>query len=537
MADIHTLILLLLVVAGCGVIAHRFQFPEPILLVVTGMLLSFLPGIHHVVLEPEFIFLVFLPPLLYVNAFNTSWRDLKDNTRIMFLMAVGLVLVSTVAVGWVASELIGTLTLAAAFALGAIVSPPDAVAASAITEKLSVPRRVVTILDGESLLNDATALVLLSFAVTAVTSGTFSMEDALLRFVIVSIGGVAVGLGMGWLLSWVRHRVNDAPIEITLSLLSPYAAYLPAEWLHVSGVLACVTTGLYVGWKGPRMMSSYTRLESQAVWRMVTFLLNGLIFLITGLQLPVVLQGLQDYTPLALTGYALGIIATAILVRLVYVFITAYLPTYLFKSIRDRDPYPPWQSVFIVAWSGMRGVVSLAAAMALPTVTLAGAPFPGRELIIFLTFSMILGTLVFQGLTLPLIIKALNVGNNDCIQCDELEARLRATKAALNKLDAIAQHEETLPTQAEALDALRGHYQQRLEHYNAFPTEDGESVLNQYKELPRLHLNLLSVEREILIDLRNQGELKEEVMQTIQRDLDLQELQLRQQLMVGTAIL
>lgn len=532
MLEMETIILLLTVVALCTVVAHRFKWPEHILLVLTGMGLSLFPGLHRIPLDPQLIFMVFLPPLLYLNAWTTSWRDLKDNMRIMFQMAIGMVVITTLAVCAVTHYVLPILPLVSAIALGAIVSPPDAVAASAVTARLSVPRRIVTVLEGESLLNDASALVLLGIAIAAANSGTFSIPDAMLRFVLVSLGGVGIGLLVGWGASWIRYRVNDTPVEITLSLLTPFAAYIPAELLHVSGVLACVSAGLYVGWKSPRMMSSFTRLESQAVWRMVTYIITGLIFLLTGLQLPVVLEALQNYPPLTLAGYALSVISTVIVIRIVYTYIFAYLPRFLFKPLRDRDPYPGWRNVFIIAWSGMRGAISLAAALALPVTTLSGEAFPGRDLIIFLTFSVILGTLVFQGLTLPLVIRLLKVKDDSCYQCDELEARMRATRGALEKLEHLIAKSD-MPHHPDSIEAVRHHYQARLEHYDSLPSLEALTTTPCH-DRNRLHLKILDAERETLINLRNKGEIKEEILHAIQHDLDLQEIQLHTQALIGT---
>lgn len=534
MEEIKLVLALLLVAVVSSALAHRFRWSEPIVMVLVGMLLSLMPGFHRVHLAPNLMFLVFLPPMLYLNAWRTSWRDLKDNAKAMFLMAVGLVIVTTAAVSVMAHYLIPTLTLAGAMVLGAVVSPPDAIAATAVTEKLSVPRRIVTLLEGESLLNDATALVLFSFAVTASITGTFSLDQTLMRFLTVSVGGIALGLSVGMFMSFIRHRINDTPVEIALSLLSPYAAYLPAEMLHLSGVLSVVTAGLYMGWRSPTMMTSYTRLEAQAVWRMLMFLLNGVVFLLTGLQLPVVLEALQAYPLAMLVAYSVSLIATVIVVRIIYVFFWTYVPPSLGFSITGKrsDPNPPWQNVFIVAWSGMRGAISIAAALSLPIVMASGEGFPNRNLIIFLTFAVILGTLVFQGLTLPWIIRWLNVEDDNCYQCDELEARIRAVEGAMSKLDGLLQDEDAIEN-AQHLDQIRNHYQSRLDHYHQIP-EEGSASISDFNRLHQLHLRVLEIERQELLALRNRGEIKEDVLANIQRDLDIQELQLRQRLMISS---
>ncbi|MGA2871491.1 MAG: Na+/H+ antiporter, partial [Verrucomicrobiota bacterium] len=384
---------LLLAVAIIALLARKLHIPYPILFLIGGLLIGCVPELPKVRLSPDLVFLVFLPPLLFPAAFFTSWRDFRANLRPISLLAIGLVLFTTVVVAFLAYYFFN-LPLAAGFVLGAIISPPDAIAATAIAERLSVPRRIVTILEGESLVNDATALIAYRFAVAAVLTGTFSLADAGLQFVFVSVGGVLTGLAVGWLAVWFHKRVDDAPIEITVSLLTPFVAYLPAEHMHVSGVLSVVTAGLYIGRQTPLILSYRTRLQGGPVWSMLEFLLNGFVFILIGLQLPDILHTLsehKDYTISQLVGYSLIISVAVIVVRLLWVFPAAYLPRFLSKKVRAKDPYPNWRHVTIIGWTGMRGVVSLAAALALRDT------FPGRDLILFLTFMVILATLVVQG--------------------------------------------------------------------------------------------------------------------------------------------
>src|SRR6266496_406156 len=366
---------LLLAVAVLALVARQLTIPYPILFVIGGLLIGLVPKLPKVRLDPELVFLFILPPLLFPAALFTSWRDFRANRRPIALLAIGLVLFTTVVVAVLAHYFMG-LPLAAGFVLGAIVSPPDAIAASAIAERLHIPRRIVTILEGESLVNDATALVAFRFAVVAVTTGTFSLAHASGQFFIVGLGGIAVGLAIGAVTAWIEKPIDDPPIEITISLLTPFAAYLPAEQLGVSGVLAVVTAGLYHGWRIPEITSSRTRLQAGPVWEMVEFLLNGFIFLLIGLQLPEVLRHLSGRSIPQLVWYAFVISLAVIILRILWVFPATYLPRVLFKSIRARDPYPAWQHVTIVAWTGMRGVVSLAAALALPFTLENGSPFP-----------------------------------------------------------------------------------------------------------------------------------------------------------------
>src|SRR5664279_1321676 len=398
---------LLLAVSVLALVARKVTIPSPILFVVGGLLLGLIPELPKVRLNPELVFLFVLPPLLYPAALFTSWRDFRANLRPIALLAIGLILFTTVAVAYLAHYFMG-LPLAAGFVLGAIVSPPDAIAARAIADRLKVPRRIVTILEGESLVNDATALVAYRFAVVAVVTGSFSLAHASGQFFVVGIGGNLVGWVVGWLAEQFHKRVDDAPIEITVSLLTPFVAYLSAERLGVSGVLAVVTTGLYLGRRMPELISFRTRLQAGPVWELVEFLLNGFVFILIGLQLPEVLRALSDHTNYSfgrLVWYALVISLAVILIRILWVFPASYLPRLLFQRIRDNDPYPSWRHVTIVAWTGMRGVVSLAAALALPLTMQSGEPFPDRDLILFLTFIVIMATLVVQGLSLPALIR------------------------------------------------------------------------------------------------------------------------------------
>src|SRR6266704_2204656 len=423
---------LLLAVAVLALVARKLTIPYPILFVIGGLLLGLIPKLPKVRLDPNLVFLFFLPPLLFPAALFTSWRDFRANLRPISLLAVGLVLFTTVAVAWLAHYFMD-LPLAAGFVLGAIISPPDAIAATAIADRLKIPSRIVTILEGESLVNDATALVAYRFAVVAVVSGSFSLAHASGQFFIVGIGGILIGLAVGCLAEQFHKRVDDAPIEITVSLLTPFVAYLAAERLGVSGVLAVVTAGLYLGWRLPEILSFTTRLRGGPVWEMVEFLLNGFVFILIGLQLPDVLRALSgnSISIQRLFWDALLISLAVVLIRILWVFPATYLPRLIFKKLCKHDPYPKWQHVTIVAWTGMRGVVSLAAALALPDTKQGGSPFPGRDLILFLTFVVILATLVVQGLSLPPLIRWLGIKDDGSMEKEEREARLEANQAAL----------------------------------------------------------------------------------------------------------
>jgi monovalent cation/hydrogen antiporter len=426
---------LLAAVAGLVMLSNRLGVPYPVFLVLGGLALGLIPLVPEIGLPPDLVLLIFLPPLLYSAAFFSSPRDLKANLRPIASLSIGLVLLTTVTVALVAHFLVD-LPWAAAFVLGAIVSPTDPVAATAITGRLGAPRRIVTILEGESLVNDATALVLYSVAVSAVVTGTFSLPKAGLEFILYGTGGTAIGLAVAWVISRVRHWIGEPLVEITVTLFTPYAAYIPAEELGVSGVLAAVTAGLYLGWRNPEMTGPRSRLQSFGLWEVLTFLLNSVLFILIGLQLPNILESISgEYSMMSVVLYAALVNLAVIGTRLLWTFPA----TYLSRSIRERNPSPPWQQVAAVAYTGMRGAISLAAALAIPLTVQNGASFPGRDQILFLTFCVILVTLVVQGMSLPLLIRRLGLaGAESEEEREETEARLRAAEAALARLEELA---------------------------------------------------------------------------------------------------
>jgi CPA1 family monovalent cation:H+ antiporter len=412
---VELVLLLLVVVVLLGFVAQRFGIPQPIVLVVGGVVLGLQPWTPAVTLDPKLVFLLFLPPLLYTAAFRTRWAEFRAQLRPITLLAVGLVLFSTAAVAAAAHYAIG-MPWAPAVVLGAIVSPPDAVAAIAVTQRLRVPKMIVTILEGESLVNDASALVVLRFATAAVVTGAFSLWDASAQFVLVSVGGVLLGIAGGWLVirlhQWLdRKHLAEPKLTITVTLLTPYAVYLVAEHLHLSGVLAAVAAGLWVGNRCAQVFSCGLYEEARAVWEWIEFLLNGLIFILVGFALRDILETFDGgLDPGALVAHTALIVGVVIVARLVWMFPGAYLPRWLDRKLFGvPTPYPPWQNVLVTGWTGMRGVVSLAAALALPLTTATGARFTERPLIQFLTFWVIFATIVGQGLTLPLVIRGLGV--------------------------------------------------------------------------------------------------------------------------------
>ncbi len=523
MHQVEPIVLLLMLVAALVIVANKFAIPYPVLLVLGGLGLSFVPLLPVIRLDPELVFFLFLPPLLYPAALFTSWRDFRRNLRPILFLAIGLVLLTMTVVACAAHSFIAGLPWAAAFALGAIVSPPDAVAAEAILKRLRVPLRIEAVLEGESLVNDATALVAYQFAVAAMVTGRFSLGEASARFALVGVGGIALGLAVGFCARAAQRHLNDPPVQITISLLTPFAAYLLAERAHVSGVLATVTAGVYLGWHSTALPAR-TRLQAQSFWEMVAFLLNGFIFVVIGLQLPEILRTLSNEPFSRLVGYGLLISGTVVLVRIGWVFPATYLPRWLSRNMRARDPAPPWKHSVLIAWAGMRGVVSLAAAFAQPLVLDNGQPFPGRSYILFLTFCVILTTLVFQGLTLPILIKRLGVEDDGAVDREERQARLTANEAAVDFIEQLAL-EKHMPE--EVMVRVRAEYCDRISQLEACAGDrenpGGEVATPVYQQL---QYGALGVERKTIIALRDSHQINDEALRRIQRDLDLAEARL-----------
>jgi CPA1 family monovalent cation:H+ antiporter len=523
---VEVVLALLLVVALLTVAARRLGIPYPILMTLGGLALGvvtrLLPGLPRVELAPELVFLLFLPPLLFSAAFFTSPRDLARYARPIGMLAIGLVLATTLIVGVIVHTLAPAIPWAVAFLIGAVVSPPDAVAATSIAQRLGLPRRVVIILEGESLVNDATALVAYRLALVAAVSGAFSLGDAALSFVVVSVGGVAIGLIAGRVIIAVLGRVEDPPVEVLLSLLAPFGCWLPAEALGLSGVLSVVTAGIVVGRHISRITSSDTRVLASGVWQMVVFSLTGVVFILIGLQLPTILDTLSASRSFGeLASWAVVVAVTVILVRLAWVFPSAYLPRLLSAKIRKRETMPPPRNVLIIGWAGMRGVVSLAAALALPLTVKDGSPFPERDLVIFLTFSVILATLVGQGLTLPLLIRWLGVGDDGSEAHEELHAREAAVGAALRRLDELA---DEWPGHLELIDHLRERHQHATEHLE-HDHESGEVPKDQEAiEHAIIQRAVIDAQRLAVIDLRDRGVISDEAVRVVVRGLDLEEL-------------
>ena len=515
------LIVLLGAIVVVAVIAKRLALPYPIAFVIGGSVLAFVPSIPPIALDPDLVFLIFLPPLLYSGGWLTDWKTFRANARPIGLLAIGLVVVTTGAVAIVAHALVPNLPWASAFVLGAIVSPPDAVAASAVFERFSVPGRIVAILEGEGLVNDASALVLYRFAIAAALTGTFSLASASVAFVAVSAGGIAVGLARGWFVSELTvklrgHDVSDALIENAIGLITPYAVYVSAELAHVSGVLATVAAGMYVSRQSSRVLDPASRLVASAVWDLSIFLLNGLVFLLIGLQLRQIVR--DPSFALSELWVGLTISALVIVVRLAWVYPATYLPRVLFPNIAAREGVPSPAYVFILGWSGMRGIVSLAAALAIPTAAGAGVPFPGRNVVLFVTFCVIFVTLVFQGLSLIPILHVLKMESDDDLDVHEIRVRVAALRAGIARLRELEPDFDST-TDWEVEGRLLGEYEYRIAHLSGHL--DGSTGDDAIAMDHRLQQEALDAERAEIARLRDAGKIADEIYRRVQYDLDL----------------
>jgi monovalent cation/hydrogen antiporter len=518
-------LIFLLVICVVAYLARRIKIATPIAFVLAGMALALVPGLPTFQIPPDLILLLFLPPLLTEAAYFTSLRDFKANLRPILQLAIGLVVATCIVTAYLLNWLVPGIGLAAGFVLGAIISPPDAVAAFSMTREVKIPRRLMIILEGESLVNDATGLVLYKFAVAAVVLGTFSLQEASLHFVWM----VVSGLGIGWLLGWTYMRlfphIKEMSVEILSTFLVPYISYILVESLHGSGVLAVVITGLTVGWYAPQRFTPAFRVPAKAVWDMVSFVLNGIVFLLIGLHFPGLLARLHNYPTAGLVSLAGAISGAAIAVRFVWVYTLAYGVRYVFAGIRRKDPYPTWENVFIIAWTGMRGVVSLATALALPLILADGSPFIHRDLIIFLAFSVILVTLVLQGISLPWLVKKLSLTYEMIGLYEKWRAQKEAAENAMQKLNELRKDQSV---NSAAFDRILSHYRDRLESLG-----DGPNTPLTLHEPPsaenhpliqmenRIWETVLDAEREAVICLRQTFKISDEVMHEILRDIDL----------------
>jgi monovalent cation/hydrogen antiporter len=529
MKNFEIIILVFAILLALLALCDRLKLPSAILLVAVGLTLGLIPSMPSFILDPDVVFLLFLPPVLYDAASHTSWRDFKSEIRPISTLAVALVFFTTMSVAIAAYYLIPGFTWPMAFVLGAIISPPDAVAATGITKGLGLNKRVVTILQGESLVNDASALIAYRFAIAAMSTGAFLLWEAGLNFIILVAGGISAGVLIGYLFIVIHKRIlNNSIISTSLTILTPFVSYLAAELVHTSGVLAVVSTGLMISWRAPEIFSYHTRIRNRAVWDTAIFLLNGFIFILIGLQLPLIFQDLGAYSKMELISYGLLISGVTILVRILWVFSGAYSP--LGKKL-DSNPESPygddWKNVLIVAWTGTRGVVSLATALALPLTLLDGSAFPQRSLILFLSFVVIFMTLVVQGLSLPLLIRLLGVSahpDHDAVD-KERELRLLLANSALNFIDTELQgslsehakiairkpHIETISSLAKI---LRVHEEEPVQ-------KGGKSIEDRQLAAQQ---EILTFQRRILIDFHKEGSYDQSILRRIEQELDHAEL-------------
>jgi len=518
--QLEVVILLLGVVLALTTLAQKIVVPYPILLVIGGLVLGLVPGLPVVTLRPDLVFLVFLPPILWAAAYFTSWREFRYNIRPISLLAVGLVLATTAAVAFVARLLLPGMGWAEAIALGAIVSPPDAVSATAIARRLHIPRRIVTILEGESLVNDATALVLYRTAVGAAVGGSIALWPTVFDVLFAGLAGVAIGLAVGMAARWALRATQDSFTEIAITLLAPYVAWVVGEQAHASAVLACVAGGLYVRQYFSDAVSPVTRIQARAVWDLLIFVLNGFIFILIGLQLGVLRQAVpaERFGTLLATGVIISL--AAILVRLGWVPLAALIPRWVSRTIRTRDPLPPWPNIFLIGWTGMRGIVTLAAALALPLTTNTGAPLPFRAEIILISFSVILATLVLQGLSLAPLIRALRLeDDNRTIEEEEMRAREHAASMALTRLEELS---EQPWSPSEHVDRLRDHYTRRRHQFANNGAVDPECAAETVEAFRRLRHETLTAERVALIGMRDNGTISDDVLHRLEHELDIE---------------
>jgi monovalent cation/hydrogen antiporter len=522
-ANFQLFLILIAVLAGTALLARRIDIAPAILLLLAGIALAFVPGMPSLELPPELILLFVLPPLIYSAAVAMSWREFKFNLRPIILLSVGCVIFTAFAVAAATHYLIG-LPWNVGFLLGAIVAPPDVVAPLAIARKLALPRRIMVVLEGEGLANDATALILYRFAVVAISTGLFSLPKAIGEFSAIVVGEAIFGIAIGWLSLRARHWARDPQIEITLSLITPYLAYWPPEHFGGSGVIATVACGLYMSWNGPLWISAATRLQGIFFWGLVIYLIEGLLFLLTGFQMRLLYERSKAFPLdeiLTLTALVTFMIVIA---RFAWTFPAIYVPR-MIERVRRRDPAPPWQWAFVISFTGVRGAVSLAAALALPLVLSDGSPFPARDLILFVTFGVIFITLVGFGLGLPTVVRWLGVAQTGRSERfaeleSEVAARRDALDAALKSLDRITKHRDI---SGEVIQLLRARHETRANQLPNSLDPDARLLSATGTDLTR---ELISAERKFIHVMLRDGKINDETRRHIERDLDLEEASL-----------
>lgn len=525
MSDIELAIYLLFGAVIAAIISQRYRRPIELCLLIGSLAISLVPGLPHKSLDTELVFLIFLPPILFSAAYFTSWRDFKYNIRPIALLAIGLVVATTWSVAVTIHYLIPGIGWPLAFLLGATVSPPDASAATALTKQLGIPRRLVTILEGESLLNDATALVCFRFALAAVLGGTFSLQESIVGFFSVSLGGIACGLLVAWLSFKLVLQLEDTKAATLLTIVTSFIAYLVAEKMHVSGVISTVAAGLYAGRTFPVVATAQLREDALAIWGILLLAINAFVFALIGFQLPEVLAAVQHYPIRDLGIYCLALIGIVMLVRFVWIYPATYIPRLLSKKLATRDPAPPWRMPFILSWTGMRGIVSLAAALSIPYALPDGSPLPHRSLIIFLTFVVIVGTLIIPSITLPYLMRLLKIKADGENHREMAIARVRMTERALSYLKEEAESEGT---PAHILNLFMSRYERQICRLTPNLSDMAYSELDlDEQQARRLLLRTLELEHTELLAIRREALIHDEVFHELTRELDREELRIK----------
>ena len=529
----------MVILIALSAVADKSKLPYPILLIMAGLVIGFIPALPDLSMDPDVVFLIFLPPLLYDAASKTSWHELRTSIRPISALAFTLVIFTTGAVAVCAHYLIPGFTWPLSFLLGAIVSPPDAVAATSITKGLGLNKKVITILEGESLLNDASALIAYRYAIAAVITGTFILWQAALQFLLVAGGGILIGIASGYLFVFAHKKIyNNAIVETSLTLLSPFIAYLLAEHFHVSGILAVVSAGLVVSWRAPEIFSYHVRMRSRIVWDTLIFLLNGFIFILIGLQLPSIIKDLGDYPFMKLLGNGLLISLATIIVRIIWVFAGAYWQN-IFSSAKtavvageDVNDSDTWKNVLIVAWTGTRGIISLATALALPLTLMNGDAFPKRHSIIFLAFIVIFVTLVVQGLSLPLLIRFLRVKPQRNEESEEKELKLYLASSTLHYID----HDFPISLESTLKEQLKRKYETLVNNLTKEINADkkrrinDESIQAPVTPLLNAQVEVSRFQRELLIKLHKEGAFSDDALRQVELERDVDDLKLDMQL-------
>ena len=515
-------VFLLFCISLLSIVADKVRISYPILLVLAGLVIWVIPGMPSLEMDPDIVFTIFLPPLLYSAAWGTSWNDFWKWKRSIFLLAFGLVIFTSTIVAFVSVKLIPGFTLALGFLLGGIISPPDAVAATSVMKGLKVPKRLSTILEGESLINDASSLIIYRFAIVAVLTGTFSLGQAAGQSVLVSFMGVFIGLAIANVLYVIHRFLPTTPsVDTAITLISPYFCYLAAEYFHFSGVLSVVSAGLFLSWRSDEIFNYQTRIQAIAVWQTLIFILNGVVFILIGLQLPLTIKDLDGFTLSEAIFFGLAISVLVMVIRMIWIFPGAYLP-HIFPSVRRAETAPSWKAVVLGGWSGMRGVVSLAAALALPLTLTNGSSFPFRNMILFITFCVILMTLVVQGLTLPFLIRWFNIKDSDNPQEEEKKLRMHLSYNAIEFIESNYAQEDTT---RDALHHIKTKYERRIDqvHQRMLTVDLSAHSEDVFREFNKMQLHMINFERREIRNLRRKNLYGEDILRKLEYELDLEE--------------